>query len=69
MIFNSIRWRLQLWHGLILIAVLVGFGITASRVAEDNQLRALDQELDHQVDRLLRPPPRMFGPPGGPSSG
>ncbi len=63
MIFNSIRWRLQLWHGLILIAVLVGFGVTAYRVSEDNQLRAIDQELDQQADRLMRPPPRMFGPP------
>ena len=33
MIFNSIRWRLQAWHGLILVAVLAGFGFTAYQVA------------------------------------
>ena len=27
MIFNSIRWRLQAWHGLILVVVLAGFGV------------------------------------------
>ena len=26
---RSIRWRLQLWHGLILLLVLTGFGFTA----------------------------------------
>ena len=29
MIFKSIRWRLQIWYGLILFAVLAGFGATA----------------------------------------
>ena len=27
--FYSIRWRLQLWHGLLLMLVLAGFGFTA----------------------------------------
>ena len=26
---NSIRWRLQIWYSLILVAVLTGFGATA----------------------------------------
>ena len=29
MFFKSIRWRLQMWYGLILLAVLAGFGVTA----------------------------------------
>ena len=29
MIANSIRTRLQLWYGLILVVVLTGFGVTA----------------------------------------
>ena len=59
MIFNSIRWRLQAWHGLILVAVLAGFGFTAYQVAHDNQLRRIDQDLDQRLMALLRPrPPR-----------
>ena len=27
--FHSIRWRMQLWHGLLLALVLAGFGSTA----------------------------------------
>jgi heavy metal sensor kinase len=57
MIFKSIRWRLQLWHGLILVGVLSGFGVTAYQVARDNQMRRVDQELDQRVMALLRPPP------------
>ncbi len=62
MIFNSIRWRLQAWHGLILVVVLAGFGFTAYQVAHDNQLRRIDQELNQRLMALLRPfPPE---PPG-----
>jgi heavy metal sensor kinase len=57
MIFKSIRWRLQVWHGLILVAVLLGFGVTAYHVARNNQLRRVDQELDQRLMALLRPPP------------
>ena len=57
MIFNSIRWRLQAWHGLILVAVLAGFGLTAYQVARDNQLRRIDQDLDQRLMALLRPQP------------
>ncbi len=57
MIFNSIRWRLQAWHGLILVVVLAGFGFTAYHVARDNQLRRIDQDLDQRLMALLRPQP------------
>lgn len=57
MIFNSIRWRLQAWHGLILVLVLAGFGFTAYHVARVNQLRRIDQELDQRLMALFRPPP------------
>jgi heavy metal sensor kinase len=56
-IFNSIRWRVQAWHGLILVLVLTGFGLTAYQVARDNQLRRVDQELDQHLMALFRPPP------------
>ncbi|MGA2864487.1 MAG: HAMP domain-containing sensor histidine kinase [Verrucomicrobiota bacterium] len=62
MIFNSIRWRLQAWHGLILVLVLAGFGLTAYQVARDNQLRGIDQELGRRLMLSLFGP----GPPGRP---
>ena len=64
MIFDSIRWRLQLWHGLILVVVLAGFGVTAYQVARENQFRRIDQDLDQRLMALLRPQPRDRG--GGP---
>ncbi len=69
MISNSIRWRLQAWHGLILVVVLAGFGFTAYHVARDNQLRRIDQDLGQRLMVLLRPLPpdrpgdRLPGPP------
>ena len=73
MIFNSICWRLQAWYGLILVAVLAGFGLAAYQVARDNQLRRIDQDLDQRLMALLRPQPpdRRPGrspdqPPDGP---
>ena len=69
MIFTSIRWRLQAWHGLILVAVLAGFGLTAYQVARENQLRRIDQELDQRLMVLLRPQPpeRPLQPPRSPA--
>jgi len=74
MIFNSIRWRLQAWHSLILVVVLTGFGVTAYRIARGNQLRRIDQELQQRLMIVFRPgppndhrlakgPPRPEGPP------
>jgi two-component system, OmpR family, sensor kinase len=73
MIFKSIRWRLQLWYGLLLLAVLSGFGLTAYEVERGKQFRRTDDELRRRVVELgnaLRAngPPRDRGrpPPGGP---
>ncbi len=63
MIFNSIRWRLQAWHGVILAAVLTGFGVAAYKVAHDNQMRSIDQDLGQQLDGLFRPRPPEGRPP------
>lgn len=57
MIFNSIRWRVQAWHGVILVLVLAGFGFTAYHVARDSQLRRIDQELEQHLRLLFRPQP------------
>ncbi len=75
MIVNSIRWRLQAWHGLILVVVLTGFGVTAYQVAWENQLRRIDQELEQRLGALFMPMPPATpvdrspgprGPPGPP---
>lgn len=69
MLFNSIRWRLQAWHGLILVSVLAGFGLTAYHVSRDNQLRRIDQELEQRFQFLFRPQPPdrpLDRPPGPP---
>lgn len=57
MIFKSIRWRLQAWHSLILVAVLAGFGATAYHIARGNQLRRIDQELEQRLMTAFRPGP------------
>ena len=36
-IFKSIKWRLQIWYGLILVVVLAGFGVTAYQLERDRQ--------------------------------
>ena len=61
MIFNSIKWRLQIWYGLILVAVLAGFGFTAYQLEWGRQMRRVDDELQRRFNLLanaIRPPPR-----------
>ncbi|MFO1487997.1 MAG: ATP-binding protein [Verrucomicrobiota bacterium] len=61
MILNSIKWRLQLWYGFILVAVLVGFGVTAYQLERGRQMRRIDGELQRRLNPLasvLRQPPR-----------
>lgn len=67
MIFQSIKWRLQIWYGLILVAVLAGFGVTAFQLERGRVLRRIDEELNRRVNALsgtLRQPPRGRGPGG-----
>ncbi len=66
-VFKSIKWRLQLWYGLILVVVLAGFGITAYQLESNRQFRRIDDELHKRIgiigNALHGPPPR--GPQGG----
>jgi two-component system, OmpR family, sensor kinase len=71
-IFNSIRWRLQIWYGLILVAVLLGFGFTAFQLERGRVYRQVDDELQRRVGALasvFRQPPRDRGPEGRPYEG
>jgi two-component system, OmpR family, sensor kinase len=70
---NSIRYRIQVWHGSLLLAVCAGFGITAYQLERANLMRHVDQELETRLGVLTnalsregggrgsRPPP----PPEG----
>lgn len=51
--FNSIRWRLQLWYGALLLAVLVGFGITVFQMEKNRQMQRLDADLRDRLPILV----------------
>lgn len=53
MLIRSIRWRLQAWHGGLLLLVLIGFGWTAFLLEQDRQLRLLDEELRRRAAALI----------------
>jgi heavy metal sensor kinase len=65
-IFKSIKWRLQLWYGLILVCVLAGFGFTAYQLDRGRLFSRIDDDLHRRIgvlaNALHRPPPRG---PGG----
>lgn len=67
--FHSIRWRLQLWHGLLLALVLSGFGFTAWRLQRATQIQRVDQELDRLISVIVGSMPRGEGAPGRPPAG
>ena len=65
-IFNSIKWRLQLWYGLILVLVLAGFGITAYQLEYNRQMRRIDDELQRRfkiIADALHPRPNQRARP------
>jgi heavy metal sensor kinase len=68
---RSIRWRVQIWHGLILGVALIGFGWTAWRLQETDHFRRIDTQLEQRANRLaqlardVHRPPRPRPPPSG----
>ena len=52
MIPKSIKWRLQIWYGLILVVVLAGFGFTSYQLESNRQFRRIDGELRERVEVL-----------------
>src|SRR5260221_5503724 len=65
MIFKSIKWRLQLWYGLILVVVLAGFGFTAYQLERGRQFRRIDEELQRHFGVLAS----ALHAPRGPGQG
>ena len=51
--FAAIRWRLQLWYGLLLFTVLCGFGIAVYQLENGRQARRLDEELQQRLPLLV----------------
>lgn len=74
-ILKSIKWRLQIWYGLVLVVVLAALGFTAYRLERNLLFSRIDGELQRRfgvlADSLHRhlpgPGPRPFDqpPPGG----
>lgn len=52
-IFNSIRWRLQIWYGVILVALVAGFGITAYELERTHIFRRVDDELQPRAGFMV----------------
>jgi signal transduction histidine kinase len=69
MIFKSIRWRLQLWYGLMLVTVLAGFGVTAYQLERAQRLHGIDEELQKKMTILSRALELNHPGGGGPDQG
>ncbi len=50
---HSIRWRVQAWHGLILLLMTVAFCFTAWRLAWDTGQRRIDNDIRASEHRIL----------------
>ncbi|HEY1788704.1 MAG TPA: HAMP domain-containing protein, partial [Verrucomicrobiae bacterium] len=64
-IFKSIKWRLQIWYGLILVFVLATLGTTAYRLQSNLLFNRIDTELQRRFGALadaLHPHPHPPGP-------
>ncbi|MGC3988270.1 MAG: hypothetical protein QM796_01035 [Chthoniobacteraceae bacterium] len=49
---HSLRWRIQLWHGLLLLGVIVAFCFTSYRLQREETIRHADGELDLRLTAL-----------------
>lgn len=65
---ESLRLRIQIWHGLLLAAVITGFALADYRYQAANGLRRVDDELGLQVRNLVDglPSPQQAPRPGVP---
>ena len=68
---QSIRWRLQAWHGLVLFVVLAAFGVTAYWLVRDNLFKRIDAELQRRLTVVVTGfvPRGRPAQPGGPPPG
>ncbi len=59
---ESLRWRIQIWHGFLLAAVLTGFALAAYRYQWGNEIRRVDGELRQRSRTLADGLPGQRGP-------
>lgn len=52
--FHSIRWRLQAWHGLILLVVIAALCGAVYRLAALNEFARIDRDLQQHERALIR---------------
>ena len=52
MFLKSIRWRMQIWYGLIFLLVLAGFGVAAFQLERGRVFRRIDGELHQRLTFL-----------------
>ena len=58
---RSLRWRLQAWYAVILLAVIAGFGATLHSVVRKGRFEEIDAEL-HAAARSLEGSLRTLPP-------
>jgi two-component system, OmpR family, sensor kinase len=59
MFTHSIRWRLQIWLGILLVGLLAAFGLTSWQLEKAQRVQRLDDELAKRAVALgvsIRPP-------------
>lgn len=64
--FRSLRWRLQAWHGLILLVAILALCATVHRLASFNQFQRIDHDLSDAEHYLIRGLMHATRPPGEP---
>lgn len=53
-LFHSLRWRLQVWHGLLLLVVIIGFTLPTHHFAGKSQMQRIDRDLGRMEHSLIR---------------
>lgn len=66
---RSLRWRLQIWHALVLVAILVLFGTYVYHLQWQTRLQETDAELNRTADIISIRLRRLFIPPPPPGPG
>ncbi|MGC4013965.1 MAG: histidine kinase dimerization/phospho-acceptor domain-containing protein [Luteolibacter sp.] len=64
-VVQSVRWRLQIWHALILLVVVTALCLLVDHVAQEERTRRVDRELrsfDRTMFRYLTSNQPMAGP-------
>ncbi len=68
--YHSIRWRLQLWMGIILATVLTGFGLVVYQLERRETFSEIDGALAQRLEEVNKAASPMGGGPGpGPGPG